>query len=299
MPLAVFPKCFLDQMCVTREMTVDQWLDLALTLDVDGYEFYWGFTPWQDEKALDRIRNRVASEKRSIPMMCFSPDFTQPTREARAGEVVRQKQAIAATAALGGTYCRVLSGQRRPDISIQQGITWVRDCIHEVLPFAAEHDVTLILENHYKDGYWSFPEFAQRAEVFLQLVDAIGSHTHFGINFDPSNALVAGDDPVELLGAVVDQVVTMHASDRYLEGGTLDALNELEQDPHQGYAPFLKHGVIGEGLNNYDALFALLKAAKFDGWISIENGQDPLKGMDHLQRSAKFLRKKMAQYDLA
>ena len=298
MPLAVFPKCFLDHLCVTGEMTVDQWLDLASTLDVDGYEFYWGFTPWQEKKELERIRFRVEAEGRSIPMMCFSPDFTQPDASARASEIEKQKRAIEATAALGGSYCRVLSGQRRPNVTIEKGIEWVRTSIHELLPFAEQHGITLILENHYKDGYWSFPEFAQYADVFLQLVDAIGPHTHFGINFDPSNAIVAGENPLNLLKEVINNVVTMHASDRYLEGGTLDDLRQIEQDPQQGYAPFLKHGIIGHGLNDYDAIFAMLSHAGFNGWISIENGQDPIKGMEHLALSAQFLRAKMAQYNL-
>ena len=50
------------------------------------------------------------------------------------------------------------------------------------------------------------PEFAQFSDVFLELVESIGRHPHFGINFDPSNAVVAGEDPIELLQQVVDQV---------------------------------------------------------------------------------------------
>lgn len=299
MPLAVFPKCFLDQMCVTGEMSVDHWLDLALTLDVDGYEFYWGFTPWKDTKELERIRFRVESEGRSIPMMCFSPDFTQPDQEARREEIEKQRRAIEATSVLGGSYCRVLSGQRRPEVTVRQGIEWVRSAIHELLPYAEQYNVTLILENHYKDGYWDFPEFAQFSDVFLRLIEAIGDHPNFGINFDPSNAIVAGEDPIELLKQLIDRVVTMHASDRYLEGGSLNDLRRIEQDPIQGYAPFLKHGIIGKGLNDYDAIFSILKESNFTGWISIENGQDPITGMRHLAQSAEFLRAKMTDYDLS
>ena len=39
----------------------------------------------------------------------------------------------------------------------------------------------------------------------------------------------------------------------------------------------------------------MLQEAGFSGWISIENGQDPIKGMDHLAESAHFLREKMHQ----
>lgn len=299
MPLAAFPKCFMDQLNVTGEMTVDDWIERSSQLDIDGLEFYWGFTPWPDREELNRLRESVETQGRSIPMMCYSPDFTKPEADARREEIEQQKDAIRATAQLGGSYCRVLSGQRRPDVSREEGLTWVRDAIHEVLPEAEEHGVTLILENHYKDGYWDYPEFAQRQDVFLDLLDAIGDHTHFGVNYDPSNALIAGDDPLELLDAVKDRVVTMHASDRYLEGGTLEDLRQMEKTGHQGYADILEHGVIGDGLNDYDQIFSTLKTAGFDGWISIEDGQDPEKGMEHLDASAQFLRNKMNVHGLS
>ncbi len=90
----------------------------------------------------------------------------------------------------------------------------------------------------------------------------------------------------------------MHASDRYFEGGTLDDLRQMDNEPQQGYASILKHGVIGEGLNDYDQIFAILKEIQFDSWISIEDGPDPEKGIQDITQSAIFLRKKMAEYGL-
>jgi sugar phosphate isomerase/epimerase len=87
--------------------------------------------------------------------------------------------------------------------------------------------VTLILENHYKDDFWNYPEFAQKMDVFCALVDRI-HHPHFGVNYDPSNAIIAGDDPLELLRRVKHRVVTMHASDRFLIEGTLEDLRREE-----------------------------------------------------------------------
>jgi len=271
---------------------------MSRSLDVDGLEFYWGFTPYDDDPELERLRLAVEDSGRTIPMMCYSPDFTVKGEEAREQEVEKQKLAVRTTAKLGGKYCRVLSGQRRPNLPTNEGLKIVAQCIHEVLPVAEEEGVTLILENHYKDGYWEFPEFAQRMDGFLSLLDQIGEHTHFGVNYDPSNAIVAGDDPIELLEAVKDKVVTMHASDRWLDGGTLDDLRKMEQDPHHGYASILKHGVVGQGLNDYDKIFSILAGVGFQGWVSIEDGQDPEVGMEHLNESAVFLRKKMAEYGL-
>ncbi len=56
---------------------------------------------------------------------------------------------------------------------------------------------------------------------------------------------------------------------------------------------FFKHGVIGRGLNDYDAIFKTLKDVGFDGWISIEDGVD---GMDQMHESADFLREKIKKY---
>jgi sugar phosphate isomerase/epimerase len=51
--------------------------------------------------------------------------------------------------------------------------------------------------------------------------------------------------------------------------------------------------VIGQGLNDYDAIFSTLRGVGFDGWISIEDGEN---GMDELRASVRFLRAKMAEH---
>jgi sugar phosphate isomerase/epimerase len=296
LPLALFPKCFIPELCA-GEMAVNDWIDLASELDADGLEFYWPFTPANPGQRRE-IAARVAAQKRSIPMMCYSPDFTHPEREARQMEVRKQKEVLLACGDLGTRYCRVLSGQRRPGLDREEAISWVADSIHQLLPAAERLGIVLILENHYKDTFWEFPEFAQHADVFVDLLNRIGKHPNFGVNFDPSNTLIAGEDPIELLEIIKRDVVTMHASDRYLEGGTLADLQRLDIDPATGYNNLLKHGVVGRGLNDYDRIFSILSSSGSAGWISIEDGTDPKSGMEHLALSAAFLRKKMSQYGL-
>ena len=185
-------------------------------------------------------------------MLCCSPDFTHPDPEFRRRQVDHEKQWIEMAAGLGAKYCRVLSGQRRPEVSVDEGLRYVVECIEACFDQAAACGVTLILENHYKDNYWEHPEFAQKMDVFCRLVDQIDS-PQFGINYDPSNTYLAGEDPLELLRRVKNRVVTMHASDRYLAEGTLEDLRR-EEDV-MGYAQRLRHGTIGQGLNDYDSIF--------------------------------------------
>jgi len=289
--LAVFPKAFMQALCKDGTMKVSEWIDLAVKLEVDGLEWYAGFLEMTDKSAWPVFREQVHSHGKVIPMMCCSPDFTHPDATFRQREIQKQLHWIKMTHVLGGSYCRVLSGQRRPELSLEEGIELAAKCIEACLPYAQELGITLILENHYKDDFWEYPEFAQKMDVFCQLVGRI-EHPNFGVNYDPSNTILAGEDPLELLRRVSDRVVTMHASDRYLIEGTIEDLRK-EEGGAMGYAKRLAHGEIGKGLNDYDAIFTELKRVGFDGWISIEDGVD---GMDQLERSVSFLRKKIVEY---
>jgi sugar phosphate isomerase/epimerase len=288
--LSVFPKCYMDDLCVTRAMTLFDWIELAASLGVDGVEMYPAFFESFEPDYLERIRQHLDRFGLEAPMMCASPDFTMPDDQGRRVEVERERQIIDVTARLGGGFCRVLSGQRREEVARADGVRWVVDCINSLLDHAASRRVVLTMENHYKDGYWLYPEFAQHLDVFLEIIGQIHS-PWFGVNYDPSNAIVAGEDPLVVLEAVKRRVVSMHASDRYLADGTLEDLKRHEGS--MGYAKGLKHGVIGKGLNDYDAIFSTLRAEGFNGWVSIEDGEN---GMDELRESVRFLRAKFAEH---
>ena len=134
--------------------------------------------------------------------------------------------------------------------------------------------------------------FAQMMDVFCQLVAAVKA-PNFGVNYDPSNTILAGEEPLDLLAKISRRVITMHASDRFLIEGTIEDLRK-EESGAEGYAKRLSHGEIGKGMNDYDGIFTELKRVGFgDNWISVEDGVD---GMDQLARSVDFLRVKIAEY---
>jgi sugar phosphate isomerase/epimerase len=284
--LAAFPKCYIDELCVDRSMTVFEWIDLAATLGVDGLEFYSGFLE-DDAAFLSAVKAALEKHNLAMPMLCCSPDFTQPDPILLQAEIEREKRMIEITAFFGGRFCRVLSGQRRPDLTREKGVAQVVKVLRDLLPFAEKHGVVMTMENHYKDNYWQYPEFAQKMDVFVEIVDQIDS-PWFGVNYDPSNTILAGEDPLILLERVKHRVVSMHASDRYLKSGTIADLRKEENSV--GYASRLSHGVIGKGMNDYDKIFSILHSVGFDSWVSIEDG---LEGMDELRESVRFLRVKI------
>lgn len=259
------------------------WIALARDelkpLGVTGLETYHGALASLDAGYLAEVKAAHDDAGLAAPMFCASPDFTHPDLAFRAAEVEKQRRMIDAAAALGSETCRVLSGQRRPEVGRGEGIGWVVECIEELIPYAAERGIVLVMENHFKDNYWDYPEFAQKMEVYCEIVRRIES-PWFGVNFDPSNTLLANEDPLELLERVKDRVVTMHASDRRPRPGV-----EIGPEGITDYSQLI-HGEVGTGLNDFDGIFSKLRSVGFCGWVSIEDG---VNGVDELKRSARFL----------
>ena len=284
--VSVFPKCYFDQLC-RGDMQYASWIRSAATLGAEGLEHYDGFIrgPAADVVSLMEDTGQTSS------MLCFSPDFTHPDAAERSRQIERQKAAIDLAVTLGTRFCRTLSGQRHQGLTRRDGVARTVEGLYRSIEYAEKRNVVLCLENHYKDGTWQYPEFAQPEDIFLEILDRVDSR-RLGVQYDPSNALVGGYDPIRFLEEVLPRVVTMHASDRYLTpGATVDELRH--SDGTIGYSDKLRHGETGQGLIDYDAIFRILAGAQFSGWISVEDGMN---GLEELQRSIAFLKQKRSQY---
>ncbi len=128
MPLQIsaFPKCYLEQIA-KGEMSVFDWIEMAKQLDADGLEMYEGFFTSFDNDYLDRVGEAIHAAGFAMPMLCCSPDFTAPDPDQRKREVEREAEMIRITRRLGGprAVCRILSGQRYPEVNWEQGREWV------------------------------------------------------------------------------------------------------------------------------------------------------------------------------
>jgi sugar phosphate isomerase/epimerase len=288
--ISVFPKCYFDDLYYGRRDYLG-WLREAATLGAEGVEHYDGFFRSLDTAGIEQVQKVLRETGQVSSLLCFSPDFTRPDAAERRAQVERQKTAIDLCDALGIRHCRTLSGQRYPGMTRAEGVDRTVEGIRRSLDYAARKGVTLCMENHYKDGTWQYPEFAQPEDVFLEIIGRIDS-PFFGVQYDPSNATVGGYDPLAFLEKVKHRVVSMHASDRHLApGATLDDLSQA--DGSIGYSDRLLHGETGKGLNDYDVIFRTLAAVGFAGWVSVEDGMN---GLDELRRSVEFLKRQRDQY---
>ncbi len=116
--LSAFPKCYLDDIAGTRRMSVFEWIEMATQLDADGLEMYEGFFTSLEPDYLDSVGAAIHDAGFAMPMLCCSPDFTQPDPDARKRAIAHEAKMIEVTRRLGGpkAVCRVLSGQRYPEV---------------------------------------------------------------------------------------------------------------------------------------------------------------------------------------
>src|SRR6476646_9850653 len=136
--LSAFPKCYIDRIAGDRTMSVFDWIEMARSLDADGLEMYDGFFTSPEPAYLDQVGEAIHAAGFVMPMLCCSPDFTNPDSNARTRAIGRECELIGVTRRLGGpgAVCRVLSGQRYPEVGREQGLAWVVECIEAVLPTA-------------------------------------------------------------------------------------------------------------------------------------------------------------------
>ena len=76
--VAAFPKAYMDPLCVTGEMSLGEWIDLAATLNIDGLEFYSGILDLQDPARWSEARRRAEDCGLAVPMLCCSASHTSP-----------------------------------------------------------------------------------------------------------------------------------------------------------------------------------------------------------------------------
>jgi sugar phosphate isomerase/epimerase len=130
MKISLFPKADLDAIVVDQSLTVTDWIRRVSVLPIDGVELYSGMFDL-DAPDLGPVQDVLAETGLGAPMFCTSPNFTHPDAAVRSAERDRQVAVMGIARELGGAgaSCRVLSGQRHPGVSTEQGLEWAAESI--------------------------------------------------------------------------------------------------------------------------------------------------------------------------
>ncbi|MDI9600856.1 MAG: sugar phosphate isomerase/epimerase family protein [Armatimonadota bacterium] len=266
MRMSVVPLIFFDDIAIRRTRTLGEVAGIVRELGAEGIEAYYKYFDDLKPETLDAQRRAANDQGIEFSSFCSGPDFSHPDPEARKREVEGFKRHIDAAAYLGCPVIRMTAGQGHPGVSIDDAVEWVVEGFTECVEYAEGTGVICAYEDHYKDYYWDYPDVSFDPDVFLRIVDRMRG-TSMRVNFDSSNPVMAERDPVPILQAVKDLVVNVHLSDRITAGR-------------------YEHADVGDGVVDFNAIFAILREIGYDGWIAVEyNG---LNGIPGLRKSLAF-----------
>ena len=155
----------------------------------------------------------------------------------------------------------------------------------EAAKMAAAHGVTKIaLEMH--------PGFnVYNPATLLKLREAVGPQ--IGANFDPSHLFWQGIDPVEAIKALKGAIHHFHAKDTRIDYANAAVNGVLETS---AYDDFLGRGWVfrtvgyGHGESVWRDMISTLRAAGYDGAISIEHEDGLMSIEEGLEKAVAFLK---------
>jgi sugar phosphate isomerase/epimerase len=132
----------------------------------------------------------------------------------------------------------------------------------------AENGVYLGVEQH-----GPYTAKIKRLRRILELVDS----PWIRVNYDCGNTYLAGEDPYEMLEAVIDKVVHVHAKDISLQQ------SEAERGKVTGTAVGC---ACGDGVIDWTRIVRRLKRAGFGGVLSVECGteEQAVRSLSHLKQ---------------
>ncbi|MFA4016772.1 MAG: hypothetical protein RUDDFDWM_001883 [Candidatus Fervidibacterota bacterium] len=264
---------YIDSMVESRQPSLESLFQQAVEFGLSFVELHYSMLPAYDRKTLNAVCDLLSRYGIGVSQLTCAPDFVHPDESVRLKELEQMKTMVEVARVIGARGVRVTAGCLHEGVSVADGINWAVECINRLLDFSEPRGIKLGLENHYKDRLWKKVDFAFQPAVFLELFHRL-EETPIGINFDASNPLMVGEDPLTILREVKHKVWHMHASDRVVGS--------------------YQHTVVGEGDVNYDAIMAELASIGYYGFISLEDG-NPI-GDEGTRRSLSFLRRKIEEH---
>ncbi len=238
-------------------------IEFAAKQGAEGVELLDYF--WKDEKAeVPAAKKQIADAGLTLAVYSTSNDFFQPEASARAKEAQKIKHAVDVANQLGVNLVRVFSGNHRDHYTFEQGLGWIIDGLSDSATYAHQHGVVLALENH---GL-----MAGRSDQVKAIIEKVNS-PGLRANLDTGNFLLVGQNPVEAAQELAPLVALVHLKDFRVArpDETIHVYKGLDGVDLTGT-------VTGEGMVDLPKVISILRAAGYEGWLSLEyeGGQDPI-----------------------
>ena len=263
------------------EMTIADCVKKAADIGFDGIEL--SPSGYIDDKEIlgfaEEFGKRARSFGLEVTNLAIAADFNKDEK-GRHDEVERLKRYVDAAALMGSKLMRHdVFGAGGFFNSFAQGLETVADCVREVAEYAQGSGVRTMTENH---GF-----ICQDSDRVEALFNAVG-YENFGLLVDIGNFLCVDEEPSKAVSRLAPHAFYIHAKDfLYKSGSGEDPGAFFFKTRGQNY---IRGTVLGHGCVPVKQCINILKAAGYDGYISLEfEGMEPVDesikvGLENLKR---------------
>jgi len=230
-----------------KQMTLEDFIQRAKELDVDGVSLESCFIPRFDRAYLSEIKGRLDECNFDRVYAWGHPDGLEGGKnEAAYDEMIEH---IEYANAIGAKVMRVVGSSlmfRFEDHGPQ--IQKLSRMFTNAMKVADTYGIKLADENHID----------YNADEMLELIHNV-NHPNFGINFDTGNFLRVLDDPIQGMQKLAKFTFSTHVKD--LKINPQAAVNDWY---------FFSCTPVGDGLVDNQKLAQLLKDANYEGFLAME-----------------------------
>ena len=243
----MFGEVYDDQKPPPRKWTLEQFIDRAKELGVDGVSLESCFIPRFDASYLSEVKGRLDAAKLDRVFAWGHPDGLEGGRNEKAFDDMMKSMEYAR--AIGADVMRVcgasLMFRNEPHKPMLEKLTRM---FRTASKQAEKLGIKIADENHIDFD----------SSEMLQLIQDVGSPS-FGINFDTGNFMRVQDDPVEGMQKLAKHTFATHVKDlKPMKGVSVKNWHFFASTP------------TGDGYVDNLALAKLLKQAGYKGFLAME-----------------------------
>ncbi len=242
-----FGEVYPDQDPPEKEMTMEDFLDRAKELDVDGVSLESCFFPSYDKGWLASLRDQLDDYGFERVYAWGHPDGLERGKNFEEYDVMIAS--FIRAKAIGADVMRVVGSslmfRHEPHGPQIEALTKM---FKKAVKVAEDYKIKMAVENHI--------DFT--ADEILQLIENVDSE-YFGINFDTGNFLRLLDDPIAGMEKLAPYTYATHVK---------DLMPDKTAKPTDWH--FFAGVPVGQGLINNERLAQLLKAADYKGFLAVE-----------------------------
>ena len=228
-----------------------------------------------DSKVKEDILKLTGENNIEIASLAYYDNCLHPDTSIRENNVKHLYNVIETAGKLGVKFVGAFAG-RNLDLSFEENFTEFEKIFPNIVKYAADRNVNLLIENCSMPGWhregWG-ATISYSPELWDRMFEIIPDE-NFGLNFDPSHLIWLGVDYIKALIDYKERVLYFHAKDTKIfeEKRSYYSIfgKQLDRENEWDYG-WWQHKIPGKGSVDWQKIYQTLREIGYDGYVSIEH----------------------------